>query len=142
MLTAPIVRADWSTNTDRARAHRRRRGTPFLPALPSWIPLRLVENRTFPGGVVLLLRREAKRATDRTPRHGQLEHRQPDSGTSRRSAASDLTPTRRPMQLRVPPGWPRRRPSDSEPHGRAPPVGIRRWDPRVRQHRGTTARDG
>ena len=35
-------------------------GTPFLPALPSWIPLRLVENRTFPGGVVLL-RYEAKR---------------------------------------------------------------------------------
>ena len=29
-------------------------------ALPSWIPLRLVENRTFPGGVVLL-RYEAKR---------------------------------------------------------------------------------
>ena len=35
-------------------------GTPFLPALPSWIALRLVENRTFPGGVVLL-RYEAKR---------------------------------------------------------------------------------
>ena len=34
-------------------------GTPFLPALASWIPLRLVENRTFPGGVVLL-RYEAK----------------------------------------------------------------------------------
>lgn len=29
-------------------------GTPFLPALPSWISLRLLENRTFPGGAVLL----------------------------------------------------------------------------------------
>jgi dihydrofolate reductase len=29
-------------------------GTPFFPTLPSWISLRLVENRTFPGGVVLL----------------------------------------------------------------------------------------
>lgn len=29
-------------------------GTPFLPALPSWISLRLLENRTFPGGTVLL----------------------------------------------------------------------------------------
>lgn len=35
-------------------------GLPFFPALPSWISLRLVENRTFPGGVVLL-RYEAKR---------------------------------------------------------------------------------
>jgi len=35
-------------------------GTPFFPALPSWISLRLVENRTFPGGMVLL-RYEAKR---------------------------------------------------------------------------------
>ncbi|MBX7455511.1 dihydrofolate reductase family protein [Mycolicibacterium sp. 3033] len=29
-------------------------GTPFFPPLPSWISLRLLENRTFPGGVVLL----------------------------------------------------------------------------------------
>lgn len=29
-------------------------GTPFFPALPSWIALRLVDNRTFPGGTVLL----------------------------------------------------------------------------------------
>ncbi|BBX15485.1 deaminase [Mycolicibacterium duvalii] len=29
-------------------------GIPFLPSLPSWISLRLVENRTFPGGTVLL----------------------------------------------------------------------------------------
>jgi dihydrofolate reductase len=29
-------------------------GTPFFPQLPSWISLRLVENRTFPGGTVLL----------------------------------------------------------------------------------------
>ncbi|MDF2828675.1 MAG: bifunctional deaminase-reductase protein, partial [Mycobacterium sp.] len=29
-------------------------GTPFFPSLPSWISLRLVENRTFPGGTVLL----------------------------------------------------------------------------------------
>lgn len=34
-------------------------GTPFFPALPSWISLRLLENRTFPGGTVLL-RYEAK----------------------------------------------------------------------------------
>lgn len=34
-------------------------GTPFLPALPSWISLRLLENRAFPGGTVLL-RYEAK----------------------------------------------------------------------------------
>ncbi|KMO75309.1 Dihydrofolate reductase [Mycolicibacterium chlorophenolicum] len=34
-------------------------GLPFFPALPSRIPLRLVENRTFPGGTVLL-RYEAK----------------------------------------------------------------------------------
>jgi dihydrofolate reductase len=34
-------------------------GTPFFPALPSWMSLRLVENRTFPGGTVLL-RYEAK----------------------------------------------------------------------------------
>ncbi|GGG25680.1 deaminase [Rhodococcoides trifolii] len=34
-------------------------GTPFFPSLPSWISLRLVENRTFPGGIVLL-RYEAK----------------------------------------------------------------------------------
>ncbi|ODQ94031.1 dihydrofolate reductase family protein [Mycolicibacterium holsaticum] len=34
-------------------------GTPFLPTLPSWISLRLLENRTFPGGTVLL-RYEAK----------------------------------------------------------------------------------
>lgn len=34
-------------------------GTPFFPALPSWISLRLLENRTFPGGAVLL-RYEAK----------------------------------------------------------------------------------
>lgn len=29
-------------------------GTPFFPALPSWILLRLLENRTFPCGAVLL----------------------------------------------------------------------------------------
>jgi dihydrofolate reductase len=29
-------------------------GTRFFPTLPSWISLRLVENRTFPGGTVLL----------------------------------------------------------------------------------------
>jgi len=29
-------------------------GTPFFPALPSWISLRLVENRTFACGTVLL----------------------------------------------------------------------------------------
>lgn len=29
-------------------------GTPFFPALPSWISLRLLENRTFPNGAVLL----------------------------------------------------------------------------------------
>lgn len=29
-------------------------GTPFFPTLPSWLSLRLVENRTFPGGTVLL----------------------------------------------------------------------------------------
>ncbi len=29
-------------------------GLRFFPTLPSWIPLRLVENRTFPGGTVLL----------------------------------------------------------------------------------------
>lgn len=34
-------------------------GTPFFPTLPSWISLRLLENRTFPGGTVLL-RYEAK----------------------------------------------------------------------------------
>ncbi|MBU9765126.1 dihydrofolate reductase [Mycobacterium sp. TNTM28] len=34
-------------------------GIPFFPALPSWISLRLLENRTFPGGTVLL-RYEAK----------------------------------------------------------------------------------
>ncbi|KLO30871.1 deaminase [Mycolicibacter heraklionensis] len=34
-------------------------GTPFFPSLPSWISLRLLENRTFPGGTVLL-RYEAK----------------------------------------------------------------------------------
>ena len=35
-------------------------GTPFLPILPSWMSLRLLENRTFPCGTVLL-RYEAKR---------------------------------------------------------------------------------
>lgn len=34
-------------------------GTPYLPLLPSWISLRLLENRTFPEGIVLL-RYEAK----------------------------------------------------------------------------------
>lgn len=29
-------------------------GLPFFPTLPSWITLRLAENRTFPGGTVLL----------------------------------------------------------------------------------------
>ncbi|MGW0158999.1 dihydrofolate reductase family protein [Mycobacterium sp. NPDC003323] len=29
-------------------------GTPFFPTFPSWMSLRLVENRTFPGGAVLL----------------------------------------------------------------------------------------
>lgn len=35
-------------------------GTPYLPTLPSWMSLRLLENRAFPGGTVLL-RYEAKR---------------------------------------------------------------------------------
>ncbi len=35
-------------------------GTQFFPTLPSWISLRLLENRTFPGGTVLL-RYAAKR---------------------------------------------------------------------------------
>ena len=35
-------------------------GTPFFPSLPSWMSLRLLENRNFPGGTVLL-RYEAKR---------------------------------------------------------------------------------
>lgn len=35
-------------------------GTPFFPTLPSWMSLRLLENRTFPGGTVLL-RYEASR---------------------------------------------------------------------------------
>src|ERR1700742_2938312 len=35
-------------------------GTPFFPTLPSWTSLRLLENRTFPGGTVLL-RYEATR---------------------------------------------------------------------------------
>lgn len=34
-------------------------GARFFPSLPSWITLRLLENRTFPGGTVLL-RYEAK----------------------------------------------------------------------------------
>ncbi|GAB90777.1 hypothetical protein GORHZ_117_00410 [Gordonia rhizosphera NBRC 16068] len=34
-------------------------GTAFSPTLPSWISLRLLENRTFAGGTVLL-RYEAK----------------------------------------------------------------------------------
>lgn len=34
-------------------------GTPFFPTLPSWMSLRLLENRTFPGGTILL-RYEAK----------------------------------------------------------------------------------
>lgn len=34
-------------------------GTAFFPPLPSWVSLRLLENRTFPGGTVLL-RYEAK----------------------------------------------------------------------------------
>ncbi|MGW5521932.1 dihydrofolate reductase family protein [Gordonia sp. NPDC003950] len=29
-------------------------GLPFFPMLPSWMSLRLLENRTFPGGTVLL----------------------------------------------------------------------------------------
>ena len=29
-------------------------GIPFFPTLPSWISLRLMESRTFPGGAVLL----------------------------------------------------------------------------------------
>lgn len=29
-------------------------GAPFFPTLPSWLPLRLMENRTFPCGAVLL----------------------------------------------------------------------------------------
>jgi dihydrofolate reductase len=29
-------------------------GSPFFPTLPSWISLRLLENRTFPGGTILL----------------------------------------------------------------------------------------
>ena len=28
-------------------------GTPFFPALDSWVSLDLVETRTFPGGIVL-----------------------------------------------------------------------------------------
>ena len=28
-------------------------GTPFFPALESWVNLNLVETRTFPGGVIL-----------------------------------------------------------------------------------------
>ena len=39
-------------------------GTPFFPTLPSWISLRLLENRTFPGGTVLL--RYGRNTTDRT----------------------------------------------------------------------------
>ncbi len=35
-------------------------GIPFFPTLPSWMSLRLLENRTFAGGTVLL-RYEAKR---------------------------------------------------------------------------------
>ena len=35
-------------------------GTPFFPNLPSWISLRLLENRTLTCGTVLL-RYEAKR---------------------------------------------------------------------------------
>ncbi|AZG46982.1 hypothetical protein D7316_03587 [Gordonia insulae] len=35
-------------------------GLRFFPTLPSWISMRLVENRTFPGGIVLL-RYEMKR---------------------------------------------------------------------------------
>jgi dihydrofolate reductase len=35
-------------------------GTPFLPALPSWLSLRLLETRAFPGDAVLL-RYAAKR---------------------------------------------------------------------------------
>lgn len=29
-------------------------GTPFFPTMPSWMSLRLTENRTFPDGIVLL----------------------------------------------------------------------------------------
>lgn len=29
-------------------------GTPFFPTLPSWMTLQLLENRTFPGGTVML----------------------------------------------------------------------------------------
>ena len=35
-------------------------GTPFFPALDAWVPLELVETRTFPGGV-LLTRYEPRR---------------------------------------------------------------------------------
>ena len=40
-------------------------GTPYLPALPSWLSLRLVENRTFPGGGVLLRYAAVRRQTGR-----------------------------------------------------------------------------
>ena len=59
-LAAPIVQAGlvdeyWIVVTPTAVGG----GTPFFPTLPSWISLRLLENRTFPGGTVLL-RYEAK----------------------------------------------------------------------------------
>ncbi len=59
-LAAPTVQAGLVDEyPDCGRARRRRRRHPFFPTLPSPMSLRLLENRTFPGGTVLL-RYEAK----------------------------------------------------------------------------------
>ena len=65
-LAAPIVRAGLVDEYRIVLAPTAVGGAPrSCPALPSWIPLRLVENRTFPGGVVRCATRRS--ATDRTP---------------------------------------------------------------------------
>lgn len=54
-LAAPIVRADLVDEYRMVIAPRViGGGIPFFPTLPSWMSLRLLENRTFPGGTVLL----------------------------------------------------------------------------------------
>ena len=54
-LAAPIVRAGLVDEYRMVVAPAALGGgTPFFPRLPSWISLRLLETRTFPGGTVLL----------------------------------------------------------------------------------------
>ena len=123
-LAAPIVRAGLVDEYRIVLAPTAVGGAPVLAGPAVMDPTAPGGEPHLPGGVVLL---RYGRSTDLI-RGTNSNIGNSDSGAS--SALCSVGPStdqaRPDAAPRTGPGWPRRPPATAEPHGRAPPVGIRR----------------